>query len=245
MRRAGKWLVVVVLATISVASFVVLWHWAPERRGRPLETDWIPIVIALAGDGTPAFRDGDAGRAQFSDPFGVASAADGTIYVADAGVAQRIRRIAPDGTVSTLAGSERGDADGPSASSRFDTPSGIAVDAAGSVYVADTGNNAIRRISPDGVVSTLARDPELNGPVGVAVDAAGRVIVADTYNDRIRAIEPSGDVLTIAGGGKPGAVDGPAAEARFQTPCGVAVDAAGNVYVADTGNNAVRMISPT
>lgn len=235
---------VIAVASIGVGS-LVWWHRTREPLVRSLEADWTPIVIAIAGDGTVGFRDGDAGRAQFSDPFGVASAADGTIYVADAGAAQRIRRLAPDGNVSTLAGSDRGYMDGPAASARFDTPSGIAVDAAGAVYVADTGNNAVRRISPDGMVSTLAREPDFNGPVGVAVDATGRVIVADTYNDRIRAIEPDGRVLTIAGGGQPGAVDGPAAEARFHTPSGVAVDVAGNVYVADTGNDAVRMISPS
>jgi sugar lactone lactonase YvrE len=244
MKRLWRWFAVVVVASIGVVSFA-WWRWAREPRAHPLGADWSPVVIAIAGDGNAGFRDGDPGRAKFSDPFGVASAADGTIYIADAGIAQRIRRIASDGTVSTVAGSGRGYTDGPGASARFDTPSGIAVSPTGIVYVADTGNNAIRRISPDGVVSTLARDPELNGPVGVAVDAAGRVIVADTYNDRIRAIEPDGHVLTIAGGWQSGAVDGPAAEARFNTPCGVAVDAAGNVYVADTGNDAVRVISPT
>lgn len=244
MDSTVKWLAAVAsVAGLGLVLFF-LWHWTRLPLSRSLADDWIPVVIALAGNGTAGFRDGDAGRAQFSDPFGVASARDGAIYVADAGVAQRIRRIAPDGTVSTLAGSGRGYLDGPGASARFDTPSGIAVDTTGAVYVADTGNNAIRRISPDGVVSTLARGPEFNGPVAVAVDSGGRVIVADTYNDRIRAIEPDGRVVTIAGGGQPGAVDGPAREARFQTPCGVAVDAGRNIYVADTGNDAVRMISP-
>jgi len=244
MRTGGRWLAVVAVASIGIVAALVWWWWARGPGERPLGADWSPVVVTIAGNGAAGFRDGDSGRAQFSDPFGVATAADGTIYLSDAGDAQRIRRIASDGTVSTLAGTERGYIDGPAASARFDTPSGIAVDAAGAVYVADTGNNAIRRISPEGVVSTLVRDPELNGPVGVAVDSTGRVIVADTYNDRIRAIEPDGDVLTIAGGSQPGAVDGSAGEAQFHTPCGVAVDAAGNIYVADTGNDAVRVISP-
>jgi sugar lactone lactonase YvrE len=243
MRTAGKWLAIVAVATIGVVSYL-WWYQGGQARSGPLEPAWTPAVIAIAGDGTVGFRDDDAGRAQFSDPFGIASAPDDTIYIADAGLAQRIRRIAPDGTVSTVAGSERGYADGPAAVARFDTPSGIAVDAAGAVYVADTGNNAIRRISPDGIVSTLAPGAGFNGPVGIALDAAGRVIVADTYNDTIRAIETDGNVVTIAGGGEPGAVDGPGAEARFHTPCGVAVDAAGYIYVADTGNDAVRIISP-
>ena len=243
MSRAGRWLAVVAVASAAIVT-LLFWQWQREPRARPREGDSIPEVITIAGDGTAGLRDGDPGYSQFSDPFGVALARDGTIYVADAGVAQRIRRMAPDGTVTTLAGSERGYSDGPAASARFDTPSGVAVDAAGTVYVADTGNNAIRRISLDGMVSTVARAPDFNGPIGVAVDPAGRVIVADTYNDRVRAIELDGRVVTIAGGGQPGAVDGTAAEARFHTPCGVAVDPAGNVYVADTGNDAVRMISP-
>src|SRR5690606_6133489 len=141
----------------------------------------------------------------------------------------RIRAIAPDGRVSTVAGGERGFADGAGTAARFDSPSGLAIDAAGILYVADTGNNAIRRIAPGGIVSTLAGDgvagyrdgpaptARFNGPIGVAVDAAGRVVVADTYNDRIRAIGRDGLVSTIAGGDEPGAIDGPAALARFDT----------------------------
>jgi sugar lactone lactonase YvrE len=217
MSSAGRWLAVVAIASAAIVT-LLFWQWQRAPRARPRAGDPTPVVIAIAGDGTAGLRDGDPGYSQFSDPFGVALAADGTIYVADAGVAQRIRRIAPDGTVTTLAGSERGYRDGPAASARFDTPSGIAVDAAGTVYVADTGNNAIRRISLDGMVSTVARASDFNGPIGVAVDAAGRVIVADTYNDRVRAIELDGRVVTIAGGGQPGAVRRPRARARVQTP---------------------------
>jgi sugar lactone lactonase YvrE len=146
--------------------------------------------------------------------------------------------------------------DGPGAQARFSAPSGLALAPNGVLYVADTGNNAIRRIASDGVVTTLAGNGEMghvdargpdarfNGPIGLAVDASGRIIVADSYNDRIRAVDASGAVSTIAGAGQPGALDGPALEARFDTPCGVAVDGAGNIYVADTGNGAVRLISP-
>jgi len=171
----------------------------------------------FAGDGTPGTRDGHAARARFSDPFGVAVGPDGSVFVADAGEAQAVRRISPDGFVSTIA-------------TGFNTPSGIAIDASGVLYVADTANNAIRRVALDGAVTTLAQG--FNGPIGVAVDPAGRVIVADTYNDRIRAIQADGTVVDIT-------------QEDFDTPCGVAVDATGNIYIAETGAGAVRMISTT
>jgi sugar lactone lactonase YvrE len=223
----------------------VWWTWPWTLRPRALEAGWPAVAITIAGDGVAGVRDGEASRARFSDPFGIAVAAGGTIYVSDAGDAQRIRRLSPDGTVSTFAGSIRGFADGVGAAAQFDTPSGLALDAAGTLYVADTGNNAIRRITPDGVVTTIAGDgvagyrdgaaaqARFNGPIGVAAGLAGRIIVADAYNDRIRAIEVDGSVVTLAG------------PPDLNTPCGVAVDAAGNIYVADTGNALVRMIAPT
>jgi len=230
--------------------------WWFGSRTPQLQPGWGATAVVLAGDGVPGTRDGDALRARFADPFGIAVGGDGTVFVADAGQSQRVRRIAPDGVVSTLAGGRLGRADGLGAAARFNTPSGLALAADGTIYVADTGNNAIRRITPDGLVSTLAGDgiagnrdgpgyqARFNGPVGVAVDAAGRVIVADTYNDRIRVIHPEGTVSTLAGSGEPGLLDGVAAHARFDTPCGVAIDPAGRILVADTGNGLVRTITP-
>ena len=169
----------------------------------------------LAGGDVAGWRDGDRDEARFSDPFGVAVGADGTVYVADAGDSQSIRAISADGRVTTLA---RG---------QFNTPSGLAIDSGGALYVADTGNNAVRRVAPDGSVSTLAAG--FNAPLGVAVDRTGRVIVADTYNDRIQAIAPDGTVTTLV-------------DSELDTPAGVAVDRSGNIYVADTGSGLVRMI---
>jgi sugar lactone lactonase YvrE len=253
-RQRPLWLLFVAIVVFAVSYAV--WQRTWRSVETPLERDWTAVVAVLAGDGVAGLRDAEADDARFSEPFGVASAPDGTIYVADAGVAQRIRRITPAGIVSTLAGGERGYVDGDPTAARFDTPSGLAIDAAGTLYVADTGNNVIRSINPKGVVSTIAgdgtagyrdgpaREARFNGPVGVAVDARGRVIVADTYNDRIRAIHPDGTVTTVAGSGQPGWSDGPSGVAQFDTPCGVAVDAAFNIYVADTGSHAVRRISP-
>jgi sugar lactone lactonase YvrE len=252
------------LAAVAVALTVILaaatlaaaWSWWLRSREEPLERGWTAFVSVLAGDGVPEIRDGHVGNARFADPFGVAFARDGTIYVADAGESPRIRRIATDGSVTTLAGGLRGYSDGSGSAASFNTPSGLTIEPAGNLILADTGNNAIRRITPQGDVTTVAGDrfagfhdgtsldARFNGPIGVTVDAGGRIIVADTYNDRIRAIQPDGRVVTLAGDGQPGADDGPSDQARFDTPCGVAVDPAGNIYVADTGNGSVRMISP-
>ena len=244
-----------IAALIVIAGAAGWWWWRTQTAVDPLDGEWPAIVSAAAGDGVSALRDGTSSRARFSYPFGIAVAPDGAVYVTDAGDAQRIRRIGADGSVRSVAGSTRGHADGAGSNARFDTPSGLAIDAAGTIYVADTGNNSIRRLSPDGVVSTIAGSPEpgfadgspgearFNGPIGVAIDGGGRVIVADTYNDRIRAIGTDGRVFTLAGSGVKGFADGPAAEAQFDTPGGVAVDAASTVYVADTGNGVVRVIS--
>ena len=164
--------------------------------------------------------------------------------------------MAPDGSIRTIAGGEAGFADGAGSGARFSTPSGLAWDGPRGLVVADTGNHAIRRLATDGSVATIAgalapgyRDgvgsaAMFNGPLGIATDARGRVLVADTYNDRIRAVHPDGTVVTLAGSGIRGFADGVAAEAAFDTPSGVAVGVASTVFVADTGNNAVRAISP-
>jgi sugar lactone lactonase YvrE len=247
--------VIAVAALIIVAAGALIAWWRPwSPRPAPLDSRWPAVVHTIAGTGAMGIRDGDTARATFVEPFGVAIGGDGAVYVSDAGMSHRVRRITTR-EVETIAGDGRGFADGRGGAARFNTPSAIAVDAAGSIYVADTGNNAIRKIAPDGQVVTIGGDglagyrdgpaaqARFNGPIGVAVDAAGRVIVADTYNDRIRAIAADGTVSTIAGSGEPGAVDGAALDARFDTPCGVAVDRAGRIYVADTGNGVVRIIA--
>ncbi len=239
-----------VLLVTCAAGFA--W-WLMARKPAALAPDWIPSVVVLAGTGVPGVRDGVAHTAQFSDPFGVAVAQDGTIFVSDAGESHSVRRISPAGIVTTIAGGARGFADGTGRSARFDTPSAIALAADGALIVADTANNAIRRIAADGVTTTLAgsgepghrdgvaHDAQFNAPIGVAVDRMGRVLVADTYNDRIRMIA-GGIVTTLAGGGGPGLVDAFGAEARFDTPCGVAIDKDGYIFVADSGNSAIRRI---
>jgi sugar lactone lactonase YvrE len=215
---------------------------------------WPARVTTLAGDGIPGTVDGPAATSRFDDPFGVALDRQGKVYVADAGNSNRIRSIAPDGTVATFAGGSEGFIDGKGTAAAFHTPSALAFDHEGNLYVADTGNHAIRKIAKDGTVTTLAgngtrgdadgigRAAQFNGPVGLAVDDAGIVYVADTYNDRIRRIGRDGKVTTIAGSGAPGLLDGMAASASFDTPSALAVTTNGTLYVADTGNNAIRRI---
>jgi sugar lactone lactonase YvrE len=252
VRRAVAPLLVVLVVSGGVAAYLSQQLQPP--RIPPLERNWQATVAVLAGDGTLGTTDGPAGRARFSEPFGIVAAPDGTIFVADAGHAHRIRRISPDGVVTTLAGGARGFADGSGTRAAFSTPSGLALAQDGTLYLADTGNHAIRRIAPDGQVSTLAGDgtpgyangpaqqARFNGPIGIAVAPDGRIVVADTYNDCIRVIDVDGAVRTLAGSGRPGADDGVADGASFDTPTGLAFDTSGMLYVADTGNGVVRTV---
>src|SRR5215213_5974099 len=241
--------VILLLVLGSVTAFLVYRH---KHKPVPTPLGWKAHVTTIAGDGSPVIRDGKPSA--FSDPFGVAVAADGTIYVADAGESNRIRKISPEGNVTTLAGGSEGFADGAGASASFNTPSAIALGPDGNLYVADTANNRIRKITPDGQVSTVAGDgnagyvdgpaakAQFNGPMGLAVSGGGDIYVADTYNDVIRMITTEGQVTTIAGGGTPGYADGEQKVALFDTPAGIIV-ANNTLIVADTGNSRLRKVS--
>src|SRR5690606_24340014 len=247
---------VAVLVALALAATFLVPPGPPDAEPPATSFAWQAHIGLLAGDGHRGVRDGPLVRARFDEPWGLVRGPGGSLFVADGGEANRIRRIGPDGAVRTLAGGAEGFVDGTGSAARFHTPSGLAVDALGNLYVADTGNHAIRRVTPGGDVTTLAGDgtpgfrdglagqARFHGPMGVAVDAQGRVFVADTWNDRIRVIEPDGSVATLAGGDGPGFRNGRGSGARFDTPTALALDGDGRLWVADTGNAALRVLDP-
>lgn len=213
-------------------------------------------VTTLAGSSYGSL-DGPVASARFADPTGIALDASGDILVADTGN-NRIRMIA-NGQVSTLAGGAAGYADGSGSAAEFQNPAGMAVGPGRTLYVADTGNDCIREVSPSGQVTTLAGEPgkpgladgspsqtQFNGPMALAYDPVHQILyVADTGNHSIREIRADGTVSTLAGSGAFGDSDGTGSAATFDGPSGIAVDAAGNVFVADTNNNTIREIAPS
>lgn len=217
-------------------------------------------VTTLAGlPGDAGGQDGTATAARFNRPQGVAADGIGNVYVGDFGN-NTIRKVTPAGTVTTLAGFadfEGGSADGTGSTARFSGPSGVVLDSATNLYVADSNNHTIRRVSPGGSVTTragLAGNPgsadgigtaaRFNNPSGLAMDGATNIYVADTWNHTIRKVTPARVVTTIAGlAGRSGSADGIGSLARFHSPSGVAVDSRGNVYVTDVYNNTIRKLT--
>ncbi|WP_164976122.1 SMP-30/gluconolactonase/LRE family protein [Oleiharenicola lentus] len=227
---------------------------------RKITPDGVTMLFAGSTAGLRGFSNGTGNAASFYSPAGLAFDSAGNLFVADS-ANHLVRRITPAGEVSSYAGVAltSGTTNGDRNSAKFNYPSGVAVDAAGNVYVADYGNHVIRQISAAGVVSTYAGSEGLSGamdgsgssarfnyPRDLAIDTAGNLYVADTGNHVVRRIAPGGAVTTLAGSlGVPGSTDATGSSARFSGPSGVAVDANGNVYVADTNSSTVRKISPS
>jgi len=212
------------------------------------------VVSTLAGNGTPVSVDGTGLAAGFDVPEGISTDIAGNIYTAD-NASNIIRKITPANVVSTYAGTiAQGLNNGPRNTATFTNPSGTAVDAAGDIYVADSGNNVITEIDAAGNVTTFAgsgtagaadglgASASFNYPRGLTIDGAGNIFVAD--NNLVRKITPSGLVSTLAGSPAQGSADGAGAAASFNSPIALAVDVSGNVFVADEGNNLVRKITP-
>jgi sugar lactone lactonase YvrE len=202
-------------------------------------------------------KDGTGPAARFNAPEGIAADKAGNLYVAEPGSAT-IRKVTPQGVVTTLAGSTGavGYADATGSAARFNGPSRVETDVQGNVYVTDTGNSVVRRITPSGAVTSLAgngtcgsadgreRSAQFCNPKGVALDHWGNLWIADTGNHTVRRIDASGNVSTVAGSpGVCGSANGRGGAARFCNPQDVAVDEWDNVYVVDTGNSTIRMIN--
>jgi sugar lactone lactonase YvrE len=223
------------------------------------------VITTCAGTGTAGFS-GDGGpatNAQFVYPQALAFDAAGNMYIAD-NSNSRIRKINTSGIISTVAGSSingySGDG-GPATSAKLNMPYGVAVDAAGNLYIADYFNHRVRKVNTSGVISTFAGNgtfgysgdgaaatsAQLYYPSGVAADAAGNVYIADNYNNCIRKVNTSGIISTIAGTGLQGSTGdgGPATSATLYRPSSICVDAAGNIFIADYDNRRVRKVSNT
>jgi sugar lactone lactonase YvrE len=222
------------------------------------------MIATVAGSGAEGFG-GDGGpavQARLNGPQGVVVDTAGNVYIADAGN-NRIRKVARDGTISTIAGSAdagfAGDG-GPAAQARLNGPRGLAIDPSGALLIADYGNHRIRKINAGNqVISTIAGngkdgfsgdghaavDAQLNFPSGVATDGVGNVYVADTSNNRIRKVSTNGTITSVAGNGSRAfsGDGGPAAAAGLNLPVSVAVGAKGDIYVADTANRRVRHVA--
>lgn len=248
----------------SIAQFNYPNGIAVDKAGNQYIGDWsnhvirkitpAGVVSTFAGTGIRGYKDGAAAEAEFNEPWGLAIDMSGNLYVGDA-KNHRIRKITPAGTVSTLAGSgSAAFADGTGTAAMFDYPSAVGIDALGNIYVGDCNNQRVRKITPAGVVSTVAGNgaagyadgaaatAQFHTPNGMVVSASGDIYVADVENGVIRKIS-GGMVTTFAGSGTLGYADGKGTAAQFNKPHGMVMDDENNLFIADTENNRVRKIT--
>ncbi|MBI6546423.1 MAG: SMP-30/gluconolactonase/LRE family protein, partial [Cyanobacteria bacterium NC_groundwater_1444_Ag_S-0.65um_54_12] len=221
-------------------------------------------ITTVAGNGTAAFAgdNGPATGASINSPRGMALDASGNLYIADASN-HRIRKVDTSGTITTMGSGWGFSGDGgPVSAAKMKSPRGVAFDGAGNLYINDTNNNRIRQVNLASNIATIAGNGALDtfggdgGPAGNAlldtpqyltVDNTGNLYFSDTFNNRVRKVSPSGIISTVAGNGTAGYTgdNGPATSASLNTPTGLAVDSAGNLYIADSLNNVIRRVTPT
>ncbi|MGA2039217.1 MAG: IPT/TIG domain-containing protein [Bryobacteraceae bacterium] len=224
------------------------------------------IISTVAGSSTAEVYAGDGGKAtsaSLNQPNGIAFDSAGNMYIADTGN-QVIRMVNPSGIISTVAGNNAsaysGDG-GPATDASLSEPTSVAFDAAGNLYIADSNNDCIRIVTPDKNIHTFAgqcsyplyqgdggpaTQAKLNKPYSIAVDnTSGNVYFSDTENERLRVVTPNGIINTVAGNGTAGFNDGPALQAEFSSPSGIALDASGSIYIADKSNFRIRKLLPS
>jgi NHL repeat len=233
-----------------------------------------PATTTIAGSYEATGENGDGGpatAATLDQPTALARDKAGDVFIADT-LDNVVREITPDGVIHLIAGNgtegNRGEFGGPAVRAELDNPQGVAVNAKGDVFIADTYNNIVREVSPRGLISTVAGNgnpgyrgdngpawrAELSFPTGLAVDSLGNLYIADSGNNVVRRVSATGVITTVAGnvaadqasGGLGGfsGDGGPATAARLNAPQGVALDQAGDLFVADTFNNAIREVTP-
>ena len=233
-----------------------------RNNNRVRKVDSTGTITTIAGTGERGFGGdgGPASQAQINCPEGVAVDGAGNLYIADSGN-QRIRKVDSTGTITTVAGTGEhgfGGDGGPASQAQISSPTGVAVDGAGNLYIADAGNHRVRRVDSAGTITTVAGTGEagfggdgapatqagIDRLTGVAVDGAGNLYIADWNSNRVRKVDSTGTITTIAGTGERGfgGDGGPASQAQISSPTGVAVDGAGNLYIADWDNGRIRRV---
>jgi sugar lactone lactonase YvrE len=243
---------------------LVYWSEHGSDTVRRLNADGTVVTVAGIGNKPGFSGDGGPGTdARLNNPLHLTFDASGNLYIADLGN-NRVRKLTPEGTISTVAGggapADRVGDGGPATAARLNALRGLAVDTAGNLYIGDTENHRVRKVTPEGIISTVAgtgkkgiagdagpaNQAQLDGPAALALDALGNLYIGEYGSYRVRRMAPDGTLTTVAGSGSAGyAGDGvPATEAKFNFVTGIAVDTAGNLFIADWGSHRLRKRSP-